>query len=296
MRVLLATDGSDDARAATEWLALLPLPEPTSVHVLAVVTLPRGPVEVPTVRAFHDELRLRGRHLTAEARAVLTARWPNVDEEVREGDPREQVTRAAEECGADMIVVGGRGLGAFKGWLLGSVSTAVVREAHCPVLVVTGARSPLTRITIAIDGSADSRAAARFVASWPLPATATIRLLGVVEPMQYPPAPLEMQAPAVFEALEEDLRQRESAMGDTLADVANALPTPARTEISVVVGSPAERIVMAANEPDVDLVVVGARGLGAVKRLVLGSVSERVLHHATCPVLVVKTSHRRSSS
>lgn len=292
MRVLLATDGSDDAKVATEWLSRLPLPEPTSVRVLAVVTLPRGPVEVPTVLAFHDELRRRGRQLTADARAVLAARWPKVDEELREGDPREQVTRAAEECGADLIVVGARGLGAFKGWLLGSVSTAVVREAECPVLVVTGARASLARITVAVDGSPDSRAAVRFVAGWPLPASVTIRLLGVVEPMQYPPALMEPPAPVVFAALEDDLRQRETAMRETLTEVVNALHTPARTETSVVVGSPAERICSAANEPDVDLVVVGARGLGAVKRLLLGSVSERVLHHATCPVLVVKTAHR----
>ena len=63
---------------------------------------------------------------------------------------------------------------------------------------------------------------------------------------------------------------------------------PRGVESCVVVGHPAEEIVRAAAEPGTDLVVVGARGLGRFRRLLLGSVSERVLHHAACPVLVVK--------
>jgi nucleotide-binding universal stress UspA family protein len=61
----------------------------------------------------------------------------------------------------------------------------------------------------------------------------------------------------------------------------------ARVERSVVVGQPATELIDAA-EKDADLVIVGARGLGAVGRLVLGSVSDRVVHHAGCPVIVVK--------
>ena len=65
-------------------------------------------------------------------------------------------------------------------------------------------------------------------------------------------------------------------------------PRVKRVEQSAVLGHPAEEIINAAREPGVDLVVVGARGLGPVKRLVLGSVSERVLHQAPSSVLVVK--------
>jgi nucleotide-binding universal stress UspA family protein len=56
----------------------------------------------------------------------------------------------------------------------------------------------------------------------------------------------------------------------------------------VVEGRPAAEVLAAAEEPGVDLVVLGARGLGTIGRLLLGSVSERVLQHAPCPVLIVK--------
>jgi nucleotide-binding universal stress UspA family protein len=62
-----------------------------------------------------------------------------------------------------------------------------------------------------------------------------------------------------------------------------------RVDRQIVVGRAADEIVEAAGRPDVDLVVVGARGLGALERVLLGSVSEGVLRHADRPVLIVKT-------
>jgi nucleotide-binding universal stress UspA family protein len=70
----------------------------------------------------------------------------------------------------------------------------------------------------------------------------------------------------------------------------------ARVEGSAILGHPAQEIIALASGSGVSLVVVGARGHGAVKRLVLGSVSERVLHHAPCSVLVVKGRGARADS
>jgi nucleotide-binding universal stress UspA family protein len=58
------------------------------------------------------------------------------------------------------------------------------------------------------------------------------------------------------------------------------------------IGDPAEEIVKTTQDFDTDLVVVGARGLGGVARVLLGSVSEKVLHHARCPVLIVKARQK----
>jgi nucleotide-binding universal stress UspA family protein len=282
MRVLVATDGSPDALAAIDWLTRLPLPEPATVRAVTVMTPVKSALDLPTIREFNDELRRRGRAIAESARATLATRWLTATAHMLEGDPRDVIARAADDWAADLIVVGARGLGAFKSWLLGSVSTAVVREATCPVLVVTAPRRGLEVVTVAVDGSPDSVAAARFVASWPLPPATRVRLLGVVPPTAHPLAMEAPPSPAVLAALDAEQRERETALRADLERLATGLRTPALTSTSVVVGSPAEQIIAATLEPDVDLVVVGARGLGAVKRLLLGSVSERVRRRCSC--------------
>jgi nucleotide-binding universal stress UspA family protein len=99
-----------------------------------------------------------------------------------------------------------------------------------------------------------------------------------------------MPSAPLIAAFEEDVRVRQEELRGVLAGLeANLHGKGPAVESAVVIGSPSQEILTAANEPGVDLVVVGARGLGPIKRLVLGSVSERVVHHAPCAVLVVKT-------
>lgn len=289
MRVLLATDGSDDARVATDWLTVFPLPAPAELRVLTVVALPRAVLEVAAVRDFKHSLVAAG-HRTAEAaRQVLAGRWPRVEVEVVEGDPRDEITRAAEQWPADLLVLGARGLRAITRFLLGSVSTAVVHHTPCPVLVVKGRHAGLRQVVVAVDGSADSMAAARFLAALPLDPALRVRLLGVVEPARLPVGPPEVLALPMLETLDEMARARgaelEAALGRAAAGLEGRV---AETERSIVRGAPAEEILRAAAQPGVDLVVVGARGLGPVRRLLMGSVSGRVLHHVDCPVLIVK--------
>jgi nucleotide-binding universal stress UspA family protein len=220
---------------------------------------------------------------------VLTRRWPAVETEVQEGEPRERILAIAEEWKPDLIVLGARGLGTFKSALLGSVSSAVVHHATCPVLVVKGHPQGLRRIVVAIDGSADSLAAARFCASLPLDRGVGIRLLAVSEMPALPIAPPEMLAAPAWTPSPAELDEQRGALDALLSRVeADFRPRVDHVERSVTSGRPGAEIVAAAGEPDVDLVVVGARGLGGLGRLLLGSVSDRVLHHAACPVLVVK--------
>jgi nucleotide-binding universal stress UspA family protein len=290
MKVLLAFDGSDDARAAAESLAQFPLPEPTALLVVSVVTLPHAAVDIPQVREFNETLREHARRIVDEARALLAPRFGDAEGWVREGDPRAELIAAAEQWHPDLIVIGARGLGAFKGFLLGSVSTTIVRRAACPVLVVKRTISALRSLVVAIDGSANSLAAARFVAGLPLHRGSRVRLLGVVEPPLYPPSTVEMPSAALIAAFEEDARRRREELRGVLAGLEAPLHGKGPVvESAAVIGSPGREILAAANEPGVDLVVVGARGLGPMKRLVLGSVSERVLQHAPCSVLIVKS-------
>jgi len=169
------------------------------------------------------------------------------------------------------------------------VSTGVVQHAQCPVLVVKGRLQAVRKALIAVDGSPDSLAASRFVASLPVDGKVEIVLLGVVERAAVLMAPGEVFASSIQDAIARVTEEGQEERREILARVSRTFVNRARAvESSVVIGHPADEIVRTAAGPDIGLVVVGARGLGRFKRLILGSVSERVLHHAACPVLVVK--------
>jgi nucleotide-binding universal stress UspA family protein len=267
-RVLLATDGSEEAIAARDWLLTFSWPKSATIRVLAVATLPpTPPPDFVTVAEYRRGIHERAWLIADATRNVLVTRWADVEEHVTEGDAREEIVRMAEEWRADLVVVGARGLTPLKRAVRGSVSTSIVRYAPCPVLVVKGhPQGPRTAV-VAVDGSPASRRAMSFFASLPLDPRLEVELLTVIE------SPGEGQAEAA-RMLEQYRAELE--------------PGIRAVRRRVVVGRAAEEIVRAASVPGADLVVVGARGRGAFTRLLLGSVSEYVVHHADCPVLVVR--------
>ena len=291
MRVLLATDGSTDALTATRWLRHFPLPEESSVLILTVAGVVEPPVRAETLKQLRDAILADARRVGEEAWRLLGPRGPGAEVRVSEGEPRAEIIRAAEEWGAELLVVGARGLGGVRGLLLGSVSLDVARQARCPVLVVKGQPKPLRRVVVAMDGSPDSLEALRFFAALPLPGKLRVRLVGVVSRHRIPPlAPRVAQAHlrAVVAQVERERRSEvEAALERAAAGLRDRVGA---VELAIPVGRYGEQIVREATEFAADLVVVGARGLGGLKRFLLGSVSEEVLRAARCPVLIGKGS------
>jgi nucleotide-binding universal stress UspA family protein len=227
--------------------------------------------------------------VVGEPQRRLEKRWPAVAGRVLEGDPREVIVEAATQAGSDLIVLGARGLGAVASFLVGSVSLGVTRHAPCPVLVCRGAPRPVRAVTVAVDGSADASAAVEYFAALPLPSDLRVRLVGVVEPLRYPtfaPRFIGVTLRSAMQEFENESRQRfEAALGPC----ATMLRSRVRSVVTIIpTGAPAETILREAELNDSDLIIVGARGLGALERVALGSVSESVLRHAACPVLVVR--------
>jgi nucleotide-binding universal stress UspA family protein len=254
---------------------------------VSVATVPSSPLDVAPVRDYQASLRQQARVVADSACAMLASRFRTIEAHVVDGDPREEIVRAAEEWPADLVVLGARGLTSVARFLLGSVSLAVARHAHCPVLVVKGSARPIRRMVVAVDGSEQAALAAACVRRLAV-AGARVTLVGVVELPRLLSAvsPVESASPAVIEAivaeqttaLQDALSRARATLGDSVATVEQRLAS----------GYPAEEILRAATEDDSDLVVVGARGLGLLKRLLLGSVSEAVLRHADRPVLIVR--------
>ena len=289
MRVLLATDGSNDAIMATAWLAGFPLPDDTHVRVLTIASVAPSALDIPPVRDFQASLHREARAVADSSCATLASHFRTVEARVLEGDPREELVRAAEDWRADLVVLGARGLGAVKGFLLGSVSLAVARHAPCPVLVVKRDARALRTALVAVDGSDESAAAVAFLARLPLNRSVAVQLLGVVEGPRFPSTAPAAANGVLLAAIDEIIAERSTALRRALhrlivpfGDRASAV------QWRVAVGHPTDEIVRAAAAADADLVVVGARGLGTLKRLLLGSVSEGVLQHADRPVLIVR--------
>src|SRR5262245_45748817 len=183
-RILVAADGSQDAAQAVDWLADFPLPADAAIDVVSAVEAPF--TANAAVALGWREFVAENERVVAEARGRLAKRWPTVSANVLDGDARKAIADAAAKFGSDLIVLGARGLGAVASFLLGSVSLGVCRYAPCPALVCRGTPRPVCNVTIAIDGSADARAAFDFLAALPLPSSLRVRLVGAVEPLRYP--------------------------------------------------------------------------------------------------------------
>jgi nucleotide-binding universal stress UspA family protein len=273
MRVLLAADDSSEARQATDWLRAFPLPDDATVCVVTVATLVDPPSSSQSVSVLRRALRTEAGQAAERAAAILKERWPQVTTVVAEGDARVEILHVADEERADMVVVGARGLGRIKRWLGGSTSLAVARYARCSVAVVPEAPRPLGRVLVGLDDSPASRAAVAFLSRFALTAETSIILLHV----------LREDSPQTSEPNERS--RAEQLIGDAATVLAKR---GCSIEPMLGAGDAAGEIVRVAGERDVDLVVLGARGLRTLGRFFLGSVSEAVLHHAGRAVIVAR--------
>jgi len=286
MRIVVATDGSKHASEAVEWLLHLPLPSDAVLEVVSVVQPPFAGETTAWIPS--GQLKDESERVIEEARARLAKRWPRATGRVLEGERRQAIIDAVARSQCDLIVLGARGRGAITSALLGSVSLGVACHAPCPVLVCRSAPRPVSAVTVALDGSADARGALAFFSRLPLPPALAVQLIGVVERSPYPSTP-EVLTPAVLTRLEDVEIERRHQLEKVLAAAADELRPRVRSVSTVTpTGAPAHTIVRAAKDKVSDLIVVGARGLGTFERIMLGSVSEAVLRHADCPVLIVR--------
>jgi len=139
----------------------------------------------------------------------------------------------------------------------------------------------MKRILVAIDGSDASMRAGRMAAEVALRFGARLTLAYAVPRLLLPP---DVYGLTVAEVEREQRAYAENVVHEALLKLGEA---GVDVETVVLNGPPAEAVAEAAAAPDVDLVVVGSRGNGAVKRMLLGSVSDRLVHICPKPILVV---------
>lgn len=194
------------------------------------------------------------------------------------GEPHEGIVDRAETENRDLIVMGAKGHSFIERALLGSVTRRVIGYTHRDVLVVPP-QAPVgwEKILLATDASESSEAATARALGLAQAYGSKLQVLAVMEF----PAQLYGEAP-----VSDDWRDRLLAYVEGIAAQAKSLNIPATG--LVLEGTPYKAIVDLAQKEKSSLIVMGAHGHTGLKRLLMGSVTERVIGHAPCPVLVVK--------
>lgn len=296
--VLVGIDGSDTGQCALEWAIQEAKSLGWPMRLVGAYSVPNVAttgIDVSYVPMDDESIRDGVRAVVDDA--LATARNEGVEAEglVEVGDAAGVLVEESKQCG--LAVVGSRGKGGFTGRFLGTVSSALPAHAACPTVIVPicwaeDAREQTDdddmdftgRIVTGIDALGQTNpalwAAAEAAARKRLP----LSIVGVMSLMVVGPEWL----PAGID-MERYQEEAKSSLGACVDAVAERYPS-LDVEWELFEGSPAEMLIRASHTAK--QLVVGSRGRGGFAGLLLGSTSQAVLHHAKCPVMVVRVNKK----
>lgn len=285
--VLVGIDGSNDSRVALRWAAAVTDAIMLRLRALWVWEYPAdtvvsvGGIDLPDPEAADAHVAEQLETLLTEELGAEDARRATA--KVARGSPARAILRAAETT-PKMIVVGSRGLGGFKGLLLGSVGRQLAEHAPCPVTIVprTTPVEPvsLETIVVGVDGSRHAARAMLCATDFAGRVGAEVVVVHAVESLQ--PIDPGAHAPEVDPRPELDAR---ADLVEEWASPLRQLGVPYR--VRVVEGDPRTALLEVAEEEEADGIVVGSRGRGPVRKLLLGSVAASVAQFSERPVTIV---------
>lgn len=286
MNLLLATDGSDGANAAAQFVACFaPYPD-TRLHLLAIL-----PDDLTA-----SECDKEAERLFAAIRASLEGFAGSVSAtptqtRLSTGRIVERIQVAAEMMPADLVITGSRGHSSLARFFLGSVARCVARHAPCSVLIGCSPHGALDRVVVGVDDTDDSLIVTRFVRRLPLPPGCVIHLVYVAISDALAdhsggllPDPLRRTIAAAVDEAQAEGRVRMDEAACELRACGFHVSTQMRygdpaSELLDAVGSGADAA---------DLLVVGVRRFSSLGEYFLGSMSSALIESANCAVLVVR--------
>ena len=294
-RILVTTDFSDESKTALPYAAAFAQRFGGEIALLNVVESPSHFTGLESVILLQTGDAAMGRvykGLDKLAGQAFPSKTP-VTTHARTGKPLHEITNAARELEADLIIMATHGYSGLKHALIGSTTERVVQLAPCPVLAVrdtargTSGKQPesvaIRRILLTTDFSGNSLKAFPLAQSLAEGFGARLTLMHVVE--RFP-----IDALLGKEVTRETSTQLVEQAQTRLTELAAGLRKRDGFEADLVVrfGKPFDEITRLAKALDASLIVVATHGYTGLKHLFLGSVAERVLRHARCPVLIVR--------
>ncbi|WP_371799068.1 universal stress protein [Streptomyces sp. NBC_01707] len=284
-RIVVGIDGSEPSKVALRWAVRQAELTAASVEAVTVWEMPFTWYGIPFAPDRTPYIERAGTLLHEAIDAAIGPEHPvEIRCRVLEGNPAGALVDTSRS--AEILVVGNRGHGGFSEALLGSVGQHCVHYATCPVVVVRGPKaaemtvgiSPPGRIVVGVDGSHSSKAALRWAVD-----QARLRrgIVDVVIAWQYPPA-YGMSDALVTGDFD---RLAAQVLRESIDEVVGPEP-PVEIRESKQFGNTVQ--VLLDKAQGAELLVVGNRGHGGFAEALLGSVSQHCVHHATCPVVILR--------
>jgi nucleotide-binding universal stress UspA family protein len=290
--ILWASDGSEESLDALKWVEVFASGYDANVIALSVFESANlNPSAIADdlrkeIDLVDSEITKKEAGRLTQIRNALEKKGIKAETRVARGVPHQEIVKTAHDRSIDLIVMGKRGLTAWRKMLLGSTTTAVLREAHVPVLTVLGtARSiAVKKILFPAAFSPEENTALAWAFEFAQKFDAELVLFNVTEIHKS------------YDAVEGGFvgRLRDSA-SEQLHIIAEAVPIEKRKGVNLVEKVTAfprawSGIVNYVRDQDIDMIVMSTHARKGVPRLFLGSVAEAVMEEAPCPVIAVPPS------
>jgi nucleotide-binding universal stress UspA family protein len=278
--ILIAIDGSDSSTNALHQTIKFAKEKNCKVTVLTVLPPYERGLELGIVKNIKVVFRSLGEKILAGALAVAQEGGIQVETVLGEGNTHEAIIDTAQSKDCDLIIVGRRGLTHLDRAFMGSITARVIGYSPIDVLVIPhDSTVKWGNILLAVDGSKYSEFAVDKAISMVRSCGGKINILSVVDVSDE----LFAQAPNLVKEMVSSAHEMvESVKGKVMSAGIEA-------EAFVREGETHEKILHMAKELNADLICMGSHGRTGLKRLLMGSVTEKVIGSASLPVLVVKT-------
>lgn len=280
-RILVAVDGSPASLHALKETCRLARAEHGFITVLSVMPPHDGELRLVGVRNLGALMQAPIDKALADAESIAEGERVSVRTVVGHGEPYEEIVTLAEEGHYDVIVLGVKGHNLSETVLMGSVTARVIGHAVTNVLVIPRESTLMwQRILVPVDGSAWSKAAAHVAFQLVQSYGSQVDLVSVAD------VPSHLYGVSVSAANQMiDLARRHL---DEITNEAKSRDIEANYYLRE--GDPAEILIDLVRKQASELIIMGSHGRTGLTRLLMGSVTERVIHNSPCPILVVRTT------